>query len=157
MTKKQKLEKFFTKQLASDLKEVLIVQDDTGCYELFGKYIIEPQPNGLFRIIHLNYTEEHVFSSLKNAFTWCIFNKNRKLRESKRIKELDFLLDSVNTSLYQQSRLYLKAKTTESKSIYLAKMHENKVKKNIMLKEISGFINISRHWQQKQFKNKEPK
>lgn len=157
MTKKEKLEKFFLKQLTTDIKDMLIVRDELGNYELFGKYRIEQYKNGLCKVIRFRYAEEHMFSSLKNAFIWCIFNKNSKISESKRIKELDFLLDSLNTRLYQQSRLYLKSKTPDIKFIYLAKIHENKIKRNQILKEIKTFTSISRYCQHKIFTGKEPK
>lgn len=157
MISEHKIEKFLAKELSSSLKEVFIIQDNVGNYELFNKYKIEPQNNGLYKVIPYTYTEERIFSSLKNAFTWCIFNKLNKFTESKRIEKLDHMLDALEITIQQQKKLLAKYKDPDIKSIYRAKLHESKVRKNIMLKEIKTYINISRHWQYKKFLEKQPR
>lgn len=147
----RKIEKFFIKELSSDLKEVFIIKDQNGSYELFNRYRIEPQENGLFKVIPYILTEEVIFSSLKNAFVWCVFNKNKKFTENKRIHKLDHLLNSIEISMTQQRKLLAKTKDPDLKSIYMAKLHESKIKKNIMIKELTTYINMSKHWQYSKF------
>jgi hypothetical protein len=157
MKDQSKIEKFFVKELATELSEVFIVDYDDGSYELFNRYKVEPLATGLFKVAHFTVSEEHVFSSKKNAFTWCIFDKYKKIKESNRIEELDLLLSGLEVSMAQQKKLLAKAKDNETKLIYLAKLQEAKRKKNIMVKEINSYINISRHWQSSKFTNKQPK
>lgn len=157
MKDQHKLEKFFVKELSSDLLEIFIVDCPDGSYELFNKYRVEPQPEGYFKVTPFTVTEEHTFSSKKTAFTWCVFDKYKKIKESKRIEELDLLLGGIEVSMAQQKKLLAKAPNSETKLIYLAKLQEAKLKKNIMLKEINTYINISRHWQSNKFTDKQPK
>jgi|688.fasta_scaffold777663_1 hypothetical protein len=157
MRDQNKVEKFFVKELASELSEVFIVDYDDGSYELFNKYRVEPQTTGLFKVVHFTVTEEHMFSSKKHAFTWCIFDKYKKIKESNRIEELDLLLSGLEVSMAQQKKLLAKAKDNDTKLIYLAKLQEAKRKRNAMIKEINSYINISRHWQSSKFTNKQPK
>lgn len=157
MISNHNIEKFLAKELYSNLKEVFIIQDENGSYHLFNRYTIEPQSNGLFKVIPYTYTQELLFSSLKNAFTWCIFNKLNRFIESKRIEKIDHMLAALDIVMQQQKKLLAKSKDSDVKSIYRAKLHESKVRKNIMLKEIKTYINISRHWQYKKFSEKQPK
>lgn len=153
----QQIEKFFIKELSSNLKEVFIVKDPDGSYELFNRYKIQPQENGLFKIIPYSFTEEVTFSSLKNAFVWCIFNKNNRFTETKRIHKLDHLLNSIEISMSQQRKLLTKTKDPELKSIYMAKLHESRVKKSSMINELTTYINISKHLQYRKFLAKQAK
>lgn len=147
----QKIENFFKKELSSNLTEVFIVKNNDETYELFNRYRIETQKNGLHKVIPYTLTEERIFSSLKYAFVWCIFNKLKKYTESKRIEQIDHMLDSLNISILQQKKLLSKAKDNQTKHIYMAKIHESKIRKNVLLKELKTYINISRHWQYSKF------
>lgn len=157
MKNQSKIEKFFVKELSSELSEVFIVDYDDGSYELFNKYRIEPLDNGLFKVVYFTASGEHIFSSKKHAFTWCIFDKYKKIRESNRIEELDLLLSGLEVSMAQQKKLLARAKDNETKLIYLVKLQEARRKKNAMTKEINSYINISKHWQTNKFTNKQPK
>lgn len=157
MNNDQKLEKFFKKELNSNLQEVFITRDFFGNFELFNKFKIETQSNGLFKVIPYNYTEERVFSTLKNAFAWCVFRKLNRLNETNRIEQLDHMLDSLETIITQQKRVMSKSKDIESKYIYMAKLNEAKLKKNAMLKELKSYINISRQYQVRKFLQNQPK
>jgi len=157
MIDQKKIEKFLAKQLNSELSEVFIVDCEDGSYELFNKYRVEPHPSGVFKVIPLSVTEEHIFSSKKNAFTWCIFDKYKKITETKRIEELDLLISSLDLIIAQQKKLLGKAKDNGTKLIFLAKLQEGKRKRTAMVNEINNYINISRHWQSSKFTNTQPK
>lgn len=152
-----KIEKFLEKELTSHLQEIFITRDIAGNYELFNKFKIIPLKNGLYKIIPYNYNEEKTFSTLKNAFAWCIFKKLNRLTETNKIEKLDHMLDALDTRILQQKKVMAKSKDTELKYIYMAKLHEAKLKKNAMLKELKNYINISRQYQIKQFSQQQPK
>ncbi len=45
-----KLENFFKKELTTELKDVLMINDGQNNYELFGKYYISPTSTGYFKV-----------------------------------------------------------------------------------------------------------
>lgn len=157
MNNTHKIEKFLQKELASGLNDICIIDYGNGTFELFNQYTVKKDALGLYTVNHILIFVEQKFSSLKNAFTWCIFHKNKRFTDSKRIEELDMQLNSIAVRMFQQKKLLGKSKDLEHKLIYTAKLHEEKIKKNRMLKELSQYINISKQWQTKKFLDKMPK
>lgn len=134
--------------LKSKINDLFIVRENDGSYNLFGKYVIQKQ-NHVYRVL----LEDNVtfdFSSLRNAVTWCVFEKHNKSKEIRRIHELDELIGSLDVLIAQHSKLLEKTKN-DDKYIYSAKLVENKKRKRQALLEIEEYANLSRHWQTKKF------
>jgi hypothetical protein len=140
------------KELSSKINDLLIVRENDGSYFLFGKYKIVVDNQGNHRL-HDSYDNEfiHNFSSLKNAVTYCVFDKNKKNKFLSRIIELDSLLGGLEVMIAQHERLAKKSTDTDSRSIYLAKLYEEKLKKREMTKEINGYIQTSKYWQTRKY------
>lgn len=140
-----------SKELSNKIHDLLIVRNDDGSYNLFGRYLVVPDNQGWFTVYKANTEISNTFSTLKNAVTWCVFDKNNKYKEIKRIHELDHLLCSINVNIAQHTKLALKSQNLEDKSIYLAKLYEDKLKKREMLSEINDYITTSKYLQSKKF------
>lgn len=141
-----------SKELKNKIRDLLIFRDNDGSYHLFGTYTIVPN-NGYYSVI-LNEEPQniHIFSSLKHAVTWCVFDKNNKYKEVKRILELDSTLSSLDVSIAQHKKLVKNNnKNIQDRYIYLAKLNEEKLKKQAALSEINNYITLSKHWQSKKF------
>jgi hypothetical protein len=65
--------------------------------------------------------------------------------------DLDMNLSSVEVHILIHSKLFKKAKKTEDKLIYLAKLNEDKFQKKSMSEELNKYIVNSYAWQQKRF------
>lgn len=140
------------KELSSKINDLLIIRENDGSYFLFGKYKIVVDNLGNHRLLDC-YDNEliHNFSNLKNAVTYCVFDKNKKNKLLPRIIELDSLLGSLDVMIAQHEKLLKKSTDSDKKSIYLAKLYEEKLKKREMTKEINGFIQTSKSWQTKKY------
>lgn len=140
------------KDLAEKLRDVLIIKNDDGTYNLFAKYTIKNM-NGNYKVYVDDFEDSKTceFSSLKNAVTWCVFDKNNKFKDVRRIAELDEQLASITYNILQHTRLCSVAKTDEDKSIYMAKLIEEKRKKKRLFDEMQDYITISKHWQSKKY------
>lgn len=140
------------KELSSKINDLLIIRENDGSYFLFGKYKIVVDNLGNHRLLDC-YDNEliHNFSNLKNAVTYCVFDKNKKSKLLPRIIELDSLLSSLDVMIAQHEKLLKKSTDSDKKSIYLAKLYEEKLKKREMTKEINGFIQTSKSWQTKKY------
>lgn len=140
------------KELKSKIDDLLVVHEDDGSYFLFGKYKIIPDNLGNYNLIDVqDQVFVHGFSTLKTAVTYCVFDKNKQYKELKRIIELDSLLGGIDVAISQHEKLAEKTHD-EYKSVYLAKLIEGKLKKRAMTQEINSYINISKHWQSRKFK-----
>lgn len=144
------------KELSSKIKTLLIVREDDGSYFLFGKFQIVPDSEGNYHLVDIIDKQKiHTFSSLKNAVTYCVFEKHKKYKELKRIVDLDSTIGSLETMIEQHTRLLQKSADLGYKSIYQAKLYEEKLKKKAMTTEINSYISISKHWQNKEFADNE--
>ena len=131
------------------IKELFIVQEDDGSYNLFGTYVVKPQPNGGFKVS--KHDEDSVeFSTLKYAVTWCVFEKNNKYKERERLCTLDQIINNLEVSMYQHKKLAKKVKGSD-RDIYLAKFLEDKIKKKKAIEEMEQYTSFSRYIQTKKF------
>jgi hypothetical protein len=142
------------RELANKIKDLLIVREDDGSYNLFGKYKVREENNG-FTITVDNELITYSFSSLKTAVTWCVFDKNKKYKEVKRLVELDLALGSLDVTIAQHRRLLNKSSDSIDKQIFMAKLIEEKRKKQEYYREIQNYITTSKYMQNKKFAENE--
>lgn len=138
-------------ELKKKISDLFIVRENDGSYNLFGKYSIKLE-EGLYKVNLYGENNSYLFSSLKHAVTWCVFEKNNKQKEQNRIVELDELLGSLDAIILQHTNILKKVKVQEDKQIILAKLYEEKIKKKQALEEIEKYTTISRYLQGKKYK-----
>lgn len=142
-----------TQDLSKKIKDLLVLKQDDGSYHLFGQYLIIKNSMGLYVVKNIfdSYGEIIEFAQLKHAVTWCVFHKNKKIKDLNKIEELDQKLDGLTVTINIQKRLA--EKHTENKYIHLAKLHEDKLKKKIAQEAMDYYVNSSKQWQTKTFKD----
>lgn len=143
--------------LVKKIKDVFIVAEDDGSYNLFGTYIIRPDRD-IFKLYVLNNPDVGLieFSTLKYAVTWCVLDKNKKAKEIKRVQELDSYIESLNVNIAQYRKLIIKNEN-QDKYIYLAKLGEDKLKRSQAIKEIDWYTSVSKHIQSKKYQEYQDK
>ncbi len=141
--------------LRKKIKDMFIVREYDGSYVLFGKYVVIPI-NDMFEISIDGENTNYMFSSLKNAVTWCVFEKNNKYKEFKRLYELDQLASSLEVHIQQYEKL-AKKNNGMQRDIFLARLIEEKAKRKHVLSEIQEYIQVSRYLQSKKFAENQEK
>lgn len=139
------------REIANKIRDLFIVREDDGSYNLFGRYIIIPTKYGSYKVTVQEDNIELDFSLLRYAVTWCVFQKNNRYKEINRIYELDGLLSGLNVSIEQHKKLAIKTKNSDDRFIYLAKLEEDKRKKRLFLNELNNYAEQSKYWQNKKF------
>jgi hypothetical protein len=135
-----------------DIKELFIVQEDDGSYNIFGTYLIKKQGELYFVSVINDPTISALdFSSLKYAVTYCVFDKNKKTKENKRLYELDRTIGSLNVNIAQHEKM-LKKSTLPDKFIYVAKLSEEKIRKRKFMQELEQYLSFSKHLQTNKYK-----
>jgi len=149
-----KLLQKFTKTISNaemeKLSELTIIQGPDGSYFLFNQYSIR-KINDCYIVEKDNIAGTKSFNVLKNAVSWCTFDKRNNIYESNRILDLDIRLASVDSEIQVHQKLVKKAKNLEEKLIYLAKLGEEKMERKQISEELAGYVNSSKIWQEKRF------
>lgn len=135
--------------LRKKIKDLFIVKEEDGSYVLFGKYVVVPK-NDMYEIIIDGEANNYTFSSLRNAVTWCVFEKNNKYKEIKRLYELDQMIGSITVHIHQYEKLVRKNSGFE-KDVFLSRLIEEKAKRKQILGEIDQYVQISRFLQTRKF------
>lgn len=145
----QKIENFIYKELNVNLADAAIFKHDDNNYELFNKYYISKISENKF-LVSTSY-EQKTFAFLKNAVMWCTFKRRDKFFEMSRIEELDTILSGLDIMIEQHKRLVRLNKDVDTKLIYLAKLNEDKLKKQSILNELKKYTIDAKFWQLKKF------
>jgi hypothetical protein len=144
----------FTKTISNKemekLSELSILQGPDGSYFLFNQYAIRKN-NDYYVVEKDSIAGAKSFNLLKNAVSWCTFDKRNSIYESNRILDLDNRLASVDSEIQLHQKLVKKSKNLEEKLIYLAKLGEEKMERKQIIEELAGYVNSSRIWQEKRF------
>ena len=142
-----KIEKF----AKTMLRDVIILDNDDGSYELYDAYYVVPNKNGSYTVNVPFKCTTKVFSVLKNAVAWCTFDKRRLYTASNRIEVLDLLLNSCDVSIKIHSRFIKNSNDDAIRTIHTAKLNEEKLKRYYMKQEMESYLVESKVWQEKQF------
>lgn len=145
-----KLTKTISNAEIEKLSELAIMQGPDGSYLLFNKYSIK-KDKFYYNVEVSNVAGIKSFNILKNAVSWCTYDKQNKIYESNRIFDLDTRLASIDAEIQVHQNLAKKAKKLEEKLIYLAKLGEEKMEKKQITEELAGYVTSSKIWQEKRF------
>ncbi len=149
----KRVEKFFSTSYVNNLSKILIFQNENGEYELFNKYLITKE-NETFKIHFNSGTSIKLFSSLRHAVTWCVFDNKNKFSQAKRIEYLDKMIAGADVNITIHKRLIDRTNDLEHRLIYVSKLSQEQAKKQQMLEEVQDFILQSKRLQTKKFASK---
>jgi len=149
-----KLEKTISKTEIDKLADLSIFQESDGSYLLFNKYSIVKTKDG-YTVKQNHLIDGDVsFYVLKHAVTWCTYDKRNRIMDSNRIVHLDRELTSLDSAIAIHQNLAKKSKELDSKLIYLAKLGEEKVRRNRIQQELQSYVLESKFWQIRRFNAK---
>ncbi len=147
----KKLDNMIATSEFNKLQDIIIFQDTDGTYNLFNKYSVKKTSPSDVVVSLIKGDDINSFFSIKNAVCWCVLDKLGKYRLANRVIDLDMSLSSVEVHISIHLNLFKKAKKTEDKLIYLAKLHQDRLQKKAMSEELNQYIQDSYVWQQKRF------
>lgn len=147
----RKLDNMISNSMFAKLQDVVIFQDTDGTYNLFNKYHITKKDINDIVVTLNNGDKVYSFFNIKNAVCWCVLDKLGKYSLANRVIDLDMNLSSVEVHMSIHSKLFKKAKNTEDKLIYLAKLNQDRLQKKAMSEELGQYLRDSYNWQQRRF------
>lgn len=144
------LKKLLSKDEINKLEETLIIEDENG-YVLYGEYSIVKHAMG-FKVTKFHTHLEETFYTLRNAVIWTSLDKCSKILEAKDVSNLDKMLEGTLASAELHKKLSMKTKNLENKSLYYAKLQEDRVKKRYLLSKLDQYAETVKAWQYKRYK-----
>lgn len=146
-----RIQKIITAPELALLQDLIIFQETDGSYQLFNKYVIQKMALSEYKVTVSTSDAACIFTSLKNATAWCIFDKRNKFYETRRILELDTKLVGIEVDILVHLSLFKKAKTSDDQLIYVAKLREDRIRKKMMTEELESYTADSKEWQSRRF------
>ena len=150
----KKFNKLLTNKDLKSLQSVSIFETGPNQYVLFGKYSVKKHTKNQIEVQHLYGDSIHTFFNIRNAICWCINDMRGKFSAATRIISLDRGISNEEVQIDVHRNLFRKAKTTDDKLIFLAKLNEEKLKRRDMYQELESYIRESDYWQQNKFRLK---
>lgn len=148
----KKVSNFLTKEFNKKLYDISVFDNGNGSYELFNRYLINKDPLG-YRVSIKYQSDDKLFSSLKIAVTWCIFEKRNNVVKFMRVEYLDTMINGAEMAINNHRRLVKSSKDINTKLVYIAKLSEEKAKHKAMTSELAKFVVESKYWQNRTFDN----
>lgn len=143
-----KLSKFFDKAMRADAKHLLITFAD-GEYNVFGRFSIKSAGTE-YIVDDIVIKQTVVFSTLKNALSWCTLTDCKKYKHSDRLSALELKLLSLELDIAIHKKK-LKTTTQDDRTVCLTKLQEDTYRKKMVLAEIEELIKQSKRLQEDRF------
>ena len=149
-----KLEKVIPLKELQALQNIVIFREEDGTYNVYNKYLIRKNTDGIYMLSIIGSHTEKNFFKLKNAVSWCSYDKRNLIKDARRLHELDQLIYGLETEIQIHSKLMRKTKEVDTKIICLSKLSQEKAKKRMFLYELERYIHDSTDWQNRMFDTK---
>lgn len=143
------LKRLLNRDSISELAEIVVVHDVDG-YVMFNDFKIS-QTDKNFEVSRFSTHCRHNFYTLKNAVIWCTLTKRNLIYQANNILSLDKMLEGAVANSVLHEHLSKKTKNSINKSLYFAKLEEDKSKKSYILREIENYAKEVKKWQYRQF------
>lgn len=135
------------------LQDIIVFQEDDGSYVLFDRYVIT-HTNGQYTVYRIGGNLVNHFYKLKYAVCWCIFDRRDKFYDCRNIIELDRKLSSLEIDIQIHEKMAKRIKNLEERTIFVAKLHEDRSRRNLVLSGLNKYVMESNTWQMNRFKIK---
>ena len=150
MKSDQELDRIFQQEFCGLIKN-LIWQNNSGEYEVFGKYRIIPQRPG-YRVF-CSATDVGRFHSTKSALSWCIADKQGAHNLAREVLETDNKLHSLTHDIASRAELGDRSNSIEFKEIVETKLASKIIHKKQLENQLSKCVNWAKYIQQRGFEN----
>ena len=150
MKSDQEFDRMFRQEF-KDITSNLIWKNDSGEYEVFGKYRIVPQRPG-YRVF-CAATEVGVFNSTKSALSWCIADKVSAFNTARNLLILDSKLGALTADIAVRTAIGEQSTEWEFRDSIGTKLETKLIRKKQVENELAKCVNWAKYIQQRGFNN----
>ena len=146
----QEFERMFRQEF-KDITPNLIWQNDSGEYEVFGRYRIIPQRPGYQ--VFCSESEVGIFNSTKSALSWCIADKNSAYNTARELLTVDNKLAALAQDINTRAAVGDRSNNPALREIILTKLESKIIHKKLLENQLTKCVNWAKYIQQRGFDN----
>jgi len=146
----QEFERMFRQEF-KDITPNLIWQNDSGEYEVFGRYRIVPQRPGYQ--VFCSESEVGTFNSTKSALSWCIADKNSAYNTARELLTVDNKLAALAQDINTRAAVGDRSNNPALREIILTKLESKIIHKKLLENQLTKCVNWAKYIQQQGFDN----
>jgi len=146
----QEFERMFRQEF-KDITPNLIWQNDSGEYEVFGRYRIVPQRPGYQ--VFCSESEVGTFNSTKSALSWCIADKNSAYNTARELLTVDNKLAALAQDINTRAAVGDRSNNPALREIILTKLESKIIHKKLLENQLTKCVNWAKYIQQRGFDN----
>jgi len=150
MNKEQKIENWAEREIRRNMHQ-LIIDDAQGGYIVFGKYYLEPKPQGF--AVSTRTKTIHNFASKRSAVSWCVADHVNHLNLANQILVLDRKQQILSNDINTRRALSNRSRTEDFAEIVNTKMQPKISQHEMVTAELEKCINSAKYIQIKGFNN----
>lgn len=151
MNKTQKLEEFARREF-NDAADIVMMRNDDGDYELFGKYRIVPVAKNKY-FVYCYDNEVGMFTSSRTAVSWCIIDKHQEYNLARQLLNADRTLGLLNNDISVRSMMSQRNRQRDAREIIDTKLETKIIHKKALENEVTKYVNRAKYLQQRGFQN----
>jgi len=148
------IDREFERAIRQELRDIMpnvILPQDSGTYEVFGKYEIIPEKPGYTVMCHA--TNVGVFNSSRTALSWCIADKYKDYNLAKDILLLDNKLSFLTNDITTRATLADRSNRPDFRESVGTKLESKIIQKKIVENQLTNCVNLAKYLQQRGFDN----
>jgi len=144
----QEFERMFRQEF-KDITPNLIWQNDSGEYEVFGRYRIVPQRPGYQ--VFCSESEVGTFNSTKSALSWCIADKNSAYNTARELLTVDNKLAALAQDINTRAAVGDRSNNPALREIILTKLESKIIHKKLLENQLTKCVNWAKQIQSRGF------
>jgi hypothetical protein len=150
MKSDQEFERMFRQEFRG-IQDNLIWQNESGEYEVFGKYRIVRKKSGYQ--VFCSASDVGTFSSTRTALSWCIADKNRSFNTAREILTIDNKLTALTHDIGTRAAVGDHSQDPALREMILTKLESKIIQKKILENQLTKCVNWAKYIQQRGFEN----
>jgi hypothetical protein len=144
------LERWVRKEL-HNVAHNLILRDDAGGYDLFGRYRIEPQ--GTVCVVYQDDMLIGEFTNTRVAVSWCVASKYRRQDLADNLLITDRALENISADIDVRSRLAERSRKPRFREDVGTKLETKIIRRRKLENQLSKYVDWAKYLQQRGFQN----
>ena len=149
-----KIDREFERAIREELRDIMpnvILAQDDGTYEVFGKYRITPERPGYAVLCHS--TDVGVFNTTRTALSWCIADKFKDYNLANDILILDNKLTGLTNDINARATIADRSSRPDFRENVGTKLETKMIHKKIVENQLTNCVNLAKYLQQRGFNN----
>ena len=148
--KDRALEKWVRKEL-HNVTHNLILRDDAGGYDLFGRYRITP--TGAACVVYMDDQVVGEFTNTRVAVSWCVASKYRQHDLADYLLETDRALCNISADIDVRSRIAERSRKPRFREDVGTKLETKIIRRKKLENQLSKYVDWAKYLQQRGFQN----